>query len=230
MFLADPSVIDRFKKIEDAVKAFKDRFKTRLGAKSLLPEAQALMVLFDELVAAMPKESIFAGNARRHLGFLSHYLERGQKKNCASDIDDLCNHDLPAMRQYYHEWLVKSAAVDAELQEKVLGLLTKREFDSAVRKAFIVLTERLRLHFELPKDKDGPELVNLVFGGKSTVALPLDASQKQAYRDLFSGLYGVYRNKYAHNDCNPDWIEVLGLISFLNLILCDLASLAPKKH
>ena len=229
MFLADPSITDRFQKTEEAASAFRTRFKTRLGAKKLLPEAKALGDLFDELVGAMPKESIFGGNARRHLGFLAHYLEKGQKKECASDIEDLCDRDLPAMREYYHQWLAKSAAVDAELQSKVMGLLTKREFDSAIRKAFIVLTERLRDHFALPKDKDGPELVNLVFGSKSTVPLPLDAAQKQAYRDLFSGLYGVHRNKYAHNDCNPDWIEVLGLVSFLNLALRELAVLSAKK-
>lgn len=229
MFLADPSITERFQRIEAAAATFRDQFKSRKGAKALLPGANALIELYDELVAAMPKESIFAGSTRRHLGFLVHYLEKGQKQNCASDINELCEQDLPAMRIYYHQWLTESAAVDPELEEKVMGLLTKREFDSAIRKAFVIVTERLRGHFSLPKHLDGPELVNLAFGSKSTVPLPLDAGQKQAYRDLFSGIYGVYRNKYAHNDCNPDWIEVLGLISFLNLGLRELAALTKKK-
>lgn len=229
MFLADPSIIDRFQKLEESLQAFRKRFEGRWGAKTLLPEAKILVELYDQLIAAMPKESIFAGNTRRHLGFLVHYLERGEKKNCAADVVDLCENDVPVLRQHYYAWLAKSAAVDADLQEKVMGLLTKREFDSAIRKAFIILTERLRTRFSLPKDKDGPELVNLVFGSKSAVPLPLDNAQRQAYRDLFSGLYAVHRNKYAHNDCNPDWIEVLGLISFLNLALRELAALAPTK-
>lgn len=229
MFLADPSVIDRMQQLEQATEAFRQKFKSRLGAKKLLPEAKELVAKYDELVAVMPKESIFVGHARRHLGFLIHYLERDQKTNCESDIEQLCETDFPAMRGFYLEWLGKSAAVDAELQTKVMGLLTKREFDSAIRKSFIVLTERIRSHFKLAKGIDGPELVNQVFGSKSTVALPLDAAQKQAFRDLLAGLYGVYRNKYAHNDCNPDWIEVVGLVSFVNLALRELAGLQPPK-
>ncbi len=229
MFLADPSITDRIKNLEEGAMALHKRFKTRASAKALLLEAKALGTLYDDLVSVMPKESIFVGNTRRHLGFLIHYLESGDKKSSLSDIVDLNETDLPKIREHYRTWLEKSAAVDSELQEKVVGLLTKREFDSAIRKAFIVLTSRLRTQFSLPEDRDGPELVNLVFGSKSTVALPLDASQKQSYRDLFSGLYGTYRNKYAHNDCNPDWIEVLGLISFINLALRELAYLDPKR-
>lgn len=229
MFLADPSITERIKKLEDCAAALRKRFKTRASAKVLLPDAKALVALYDELISVMPKESIYVGNSRRHLGFLIHYLERDDKKSSLSDVVDLNDTDLPAIREYYRAWLEKSAAVDPELQEKVVGLLNKREFDSAIRKAFIVLTSRLRTQFSLPDDKDGPDLVNLAFGSKATVALPLDNSEKQSYRDLFSGLYGVYRNKYAHNDCNPDWIEVLGLISFINLALRELAYLAPNK-
>ncbi len=229
MFLADPTITDRLRKLEELAAALQKKFKSKASAKTLLPEAKALDAFYNDLVAAMPKESIFAGNTRRHLGFLKYWLERDNKKSAQSDVNDLCESDFPALREHYRTWLEKSSAVDSELQEKVVGLLTKREFDSAIRKAFIVLTSRIRSLFSLPEDKDGPELVNLVFGSKSTVAVPLDASQKQAYRDLLSGLYGTYRNRYAHNDCNPDWIEVLGLIAFINLALRDLANLDPNK-
>ena len=57
------------------------------------------------------------------------------------------------------------------------------------------MTERLRDHFALPKDKDGPEWVNLVFGSKSTVPLPLDAAQKQAVDALI-----IQTRKAAHRD------------------------------
>lgn len=79
MFLADPSVMDRLQRLEETITAFRVKFKTRLGSKKLLPEAKALVSQYDELVAIMPKEAIFSPQARRHLGFLVHYLERNQR-------------------------------------------------------------------------------------------------------------------------------------------------------
>ena len=49
------------------------------------------------------------------------------------------------------------------------GLVRTREFSSAIRQAFVVLTERLRAKYKLKPGTDGSDLVNQIYGTKSAL-------------------------------------------------------------
>lgn len=196
----------------------KEKFEAERPAAELLLDAKMLARRIDAIDAILPEKRM-AGSARRHAGFLIHYLEKGNTTSCSQDIVDICDHDLPAIVKHVRNWSNKMAYVDVDLRAGLSPLVRSREFDSAIRKAFVILKTRLCNKFDIDESIDGPALVNKIFGKDSTLLSNLDAGERQAYRDLLSGMFGLLRNRYAHNDSRPDLAELDAVIANVNLCL-----------
>ncbi|WP_229648523.1 TIGR02391 family protein, partial [Vibrio parahaemolyticus] len=169
------------------------------------------------------------GSLNRHLHFMELYLGRGRKLNAESDIRDIVFTDLPALLKQLTENRNQHTHFDLSLRDSVLPLVHGGHYDSAIRKAFIVMTDRLRRCFGITEQIDGDQLVNMVFGKGGDIALSLDDSQKQAYRNLLSGIYGVYRNKFAHNDVTPTLSEVKAVLEMINNIIIEIETLSLES-
>ena len=68
----------------------------------------------------------------------------------------------------------------------------------------------------------GADLVNQVFGTAKAPSASLPDPERQAMRDLLAGMYGVFRNKYAHGQYVPTWAETDATISMINHLLKEL--------
>lgn len=169
------------------------------------------------------------GALGRHLNFLNRYLKAGDKASCAQDIKDIVFFDLPTALRNLVSKSVDDAHVDPRLRDAVEPLMAGGHYDSAVRKVFVVLTDRLRRAFGVTDNIDGDDLVNLVFGKGGKVSVPLDESQRQAMRNLISGFYGVYRNRFAHQDVQPDLAQARALVEMANTIILDIETLAAAS-
>lgn len=196
----------------------REKFEAERPAAELLLDARMLRRRIDGIELMLPEKGM-VGSARRHAGFLIHYLEKGSTTSCAQDIVDICDHDLPAMVKHVRNWSNKMAYVDVDLRAGLSPLVRAREFDSAIRKAFVILKTRLCNKFGVDESIDGPALVNRIFGKDSTVLPGLDSGERQAYRDLLAGMFGLLRNRYAHNDSSPDLAELDAVIANVNLCL-----------
>lgn len=168
------------------------------------------------------------GSLGRHLRFLKYYLDRHDKDACYSDIKNIVFSDLPVCLYNLVRRNPEDSYLDEKLKISVMPLIQGAHYDSAIRKAFVVLTDRLRDTFGIADDIDGEELVNTVFGGKGKLQVSLDESKRQSYRNLFSGFYGVYRNKYAHADVYPTLAEVKAVIEMVNSLLSEIESMASR--
>jgi hypothetical protein len=71
--------------------------------------------------------------------------------------------------------------------------------------------------------------VNLVFGKGGKIIVEIDDSQKQAMRNLISGFYGVYRNRFSHNDIQPDLAQTRAIIEMANTIILDIEIIAGSS-
>jgi hypothetical protein len=221
-----PAEIDRVKEYAANLLA---KFNSGIAPADLLVDAKNLKHLYDALCAQLPGDVRQAGSFGRHLAFMIDHLVDGHPEHCLCDIDDICNLDLPAIEQSFRKWCNAPDHVDREIKEKVYGLLQRGEYDSAIRKGFVILKERLCAVYGIAKDKDGSELVNLIYGKQTSVTPALPAEERQAMRDLVAGLYGVFRNKYGHNDVKPAWQEVDAVLSMINCVLKKLPPIRSPR-
>lgn len=165
-------------------------------------------------------------NLGRHLTFLTHYLKKNDKVSCAGDIKDVLFFDLPVALRNLIAKSSDDQHFDQRLKDGVLPLVQGGHYDSAVRKVFVLLTDRLRRAFGVQDEMDGEDLVNLVFGKGGKIPVALDDAKKQALRNLISGFYGVYRNRFAHNDIEPNLAQARSIIEMANTIILDIEAIA----
>jgi hypothetical protein len=227
VLLYEKQVRNHIRKIREYAVDIRGRFECGRPARELLRDAEHLRHLVEELVVMLPKEvsDESTGSLHRHQAWLVRRLREGDPEACRSDIEDICARDLDAIEEEFVNWT--TARFDEELAEKVTTLLARREWDSAIRKAFVVLKSRLVKRFGAKKDIDGTDLVNSIFGKESAVT-GLVGPERQAWRDLLAGLYGVYRNKYGHEDAEAPWHEVDAVLAMVNAVLLALDEMSGR--
>jgi len=162
------------------------------------------------------------GNLGRHLTFLTHYLKKDDKASCAQDIKDILFFDLPTTLRSLIAKASDNSHFDQRLRDGVMPLVDGGHYDSAVRKVFVLLTDRLRRAFGVQDEIDGEDLINLVFGRGGKIPVALDEPKRQAFRNLISGFYGVFRNRFAHNDAHPDLAQTAAILEMANTIISEL--------
>ena len=219
---------DEFDRVRQYATNLRRSFEIGRASEELLLDTRNLQVLCGSLRELLPEEVRGATNLGRHLGFMVFYLEKDEAQNCRGDIADICDKDLVELEAAFREWVRAAVKYDDELARGVSDLLVRREYDSAMRKAFVILRGRLAARFGVGSGVDGDALVNQVFGGKPHAALRLDDGERQAWRNLLAGLFGVFRNRVAHEDVQPSWQEADAVISMVNHVLTSLDQIAPR--
>ena len=169
-------------------------------------------------------------NLSRHLHFLKYWLDREDKQGCFSDVKDIVFNDLPTTLKNLVKSTPQDSHFDQSLRDAVLPLVQGGHYDSAIRKAFIVLSDRLRRAFGVVDEHvDGEALANMVFGKGGKIPVVLDEAKKQCYRNLISGFYGVYRNKFAHHDVATSLSEVKAILEMVNNIIIEIEKISAAS-
>ena len=194
------------------------KFDNGAAASELLIDTNELAARIRVLSGLLP-EGISLGDWSRKIYFMEVYLKKGEPSGCHGDLVAFVNDSLPEAAIQVRKWGGTFAYLDPQLRQSVAHLVRLRDFSSAVRAAFVVLTERLRGRFGLSAGVDGPALVNEIYGSRSMLTPHLDAGDRQAIRDYLSGAYGVLRNKYAHGNPPTDLAELEATIATVNLAL-----------
>lgn len=219
MFLYEYRIRDEFDRVKQYAENLRAKFTAGASPEELLLDRDNLATLSGNLEDLLPEEVRGRSGLERHLAWMQLRLREGKPDLCRGDIEDTCLIDLPTLEKHFRDWCASSIHYDQELVEKVSDLLIGREFDSAIRKAFVILKTRLVSRFGVPNDLDGAPLANRLFSQSGNLASTLDASERQAMRDLLAGLYGIYRNKYGHQDIKAPWHEADAVLSMINFIL-----------
>lgn len=185
---------------------------------ALLMDAQLLERRLRLLEGMMPVSPL-AGDPFRRTQWMVFYLKKGNTEGCRSDIVGLTEFDLPAIEKQVRDWSADLAYMDAELRRELSPLIRTKQFDSAIRKAFVILKSRLCKKFSLSEQLDGPDLVNQLFGRGSSHLQEMEAGKRQALRDLFAGLFGLLRNEFAHNNLEASVSDLDAVVTNVNLCL-----------
>lgn len=211
-------------RLRDYADNLRQKFDLGRDAPELLLDAESLDQRLREIIDCLPAQDM-SGNCRSHLSWLVRRLKEGNVRACRQDIEDLADRDIPGTIEKLRQWSMELQHLDGELRAAVTPLIKTMQFDSAIRKSFLVLTERLRAHYDLPNGKDGEDLVNQAFGKDSSFNASLDASRRSALRNYFAGIYGVIRNKFAHGDHEATIAELEAALASVNLGLQILGEL-----
>jgi hypothetical protein len=156
-------------------------------------------------------------------------LDRNDKDACQGDIRDIVFWDLPTVLRNLAETTYEYQHYDQKLKDGVVPLINGKHYDSAMRKIFVILTDRLRRAFGVTEEMDGDDLVNLVFGRGGRIPVALDEPKRQAMRNLISGFYGVYRNRIAHNDVEIGMAQTRAILEMANTIILDIEAIATTS-
>jgi len=116
--------------------------------------------------------------------------------------------------------------LDERLKERCLPVLATgandpRNWDTAVRNASVVLEERLRFVGGITDPHIvSKQLANAVFGqtGSKAGSFNVD-SEREGYRDLYAGVMGAFRNRFAHRWNDPTPEDGGAIMIFINLLL-----------
>ncbi|EGJ33705.1 MULTISPECIES: TIGR02391 family protein [Moorena] len=118
--------------------------------------------------------------------------------------------------------------LDPELLKRCHCLLNtcgddSKAWDKDVRTATVFLEERLKKLGKIDnsnKNATGEDIVNKIFSPKKSVLKgKLDDSDLQAYRNLYAGMMGVFRNPYAHGFIDPPPEVGRAIILFIDVLL-----------
>ena len=219
MLIYEYRIRDEFDKVKQYAENLRAKFNTGTIPEDLLLDRDNLYTLFKNLEETLPKEVRGGTGFERHLVWIKKRLNENNPDLCQGDIDDICLSDIPKLEKLFRDWCANSIHFDQELVEKVSDLLIRQEYDSAIRKAFVILKSRLVSKLKGSSNLDGADLVNRLFGKSGSLTSILDDKERQAMRDLLAGLYGVFRNKYGHEDIEPPWHEADAVLSMINYIL-----------
>jgi hypothetical protein len=229
MLLYEYRIRKQLARISSYAESLQSKFEAAAPVAELLADAENLSALWDAFAPTLPEGFAEVSSMGRHLWWMKKRLKEGSPEQCKGDIEDIVKHDLPTIESNFNAWLEHSSHFDTELVSKTSDLVAMRQLDSAVRKAFVILTARLRTLGGVTEPLDGAELVNKVFGKSAPSTLPLDDATRQGLRDLLAGLYSIYRNTYAHEDVHIEWYEADGIIAAINMILLQLQP-PPEKE
>ena len=192
MLLYEYRVRDEFTRLREYAQNIRAKFERKTDPSDLLLDARNLKALYTHLDSMLPEEVQGRSNLRRHISFMEHWLVKDSRHGCQGDITDICERDIPELENAFQSWCKNPDHYDSELAVAIADLVAPHQLDSAIRKSFVVLKERLCIRFQASQDLDGPELVNTIFGKKSNVVKNLAEHERQAMRDLLCGMYGVF--------------------------------------
>lgn len=218
MLLYEYQVRDQFDNVRSVAGRMKEKFLAGATPEDILADRDIVETAYKQLDKLLPPE-VDRGDFERHLNWIQYWMGQNKPESCRRDVESLCDFDLPHLERGFRDWAASHTHYDAEFAAQVGPLLRDRHLDSAVRKAFVILKERMVTIFGLPHNLDGTDLVNAVFGRKGKVAEQVPPEEQQAVRNLLDGLYGVFRNLYGHRNVEPEWYETETILSGVNWTL-----------
>jgi len=218
MLLYVDEIQNELEAISEYAKIINNKFLDESNDTTLLLDAQGLLKRMEYLASVLP-ESCSLTHGLRHARFLVHYLEKDDKESCSQDIRDIIESDIPNCAFEVKKWALNITYSDWELRNEIKVLIRTGQFDSAIRKSFIILKERICNKYDISREFDGVDLINQLFGKKSSHFNYMPQNEKQAHRDLFSGLFGLVRNRYAHQNVEASLTELDAVISGINYCL-----------
>ncbi|QGP92671.1 hypothetical protein MGLY_20590 [Neomoorella glycerini] len=159
----------------------------------------------------------------RHISFGMYYSTKQPGiQGIQGNLQDIILYDIPAIRQWILEFM--EGHIDGELLEVTKKRLQNNDYIGAVRAAFPLFSQRMRLSFGIDASvKDGAKLIDKVFGETTTIHLRngaiLTGKEKESFNSLLKGLYQLVRNNAIHEHDSITLEQADAALATLNYVL-----------
>lgn len=134
----------------------------------------------------------------RHIHFVRKGLREGNEGWVQGNASDIKKVDVPELRKKIQDYFQGFHFLPQELRAEVVPLLEAGEFDSAVRKAFLVLKEKAVKRHRMPKAHDGQDMASFLFSSTGVIKVHADEKRRKAFHDFASGFFRFFRNEFMH--------------------------------
>ena len=141
---------------------------------------------------------------------------------CAGDASDIGSQDIPDVLTRFDRWYERQSPSAFGLEERVNPLIAAGQLDSALRRAWVFFKTRVVEMFDLPAGLDGSPLFNALFSDRGKLVDVLTNSEREAYLNLFRGLYVLNRNEIGHNEIEMDPEQFEAVLAIINSALVRL--------
>ena len=148
-------------------------------------------------------------------------LAGGLPGNVKHDGQDIIKGDIPKLMKLFDDWYAQQSPVDADLSKELNRYISNGEMDTGLLIAWRYFKTSTTKGIRVRWDLDSHRLFVALFGQNgATASLFPDNVQREGYRNLFEGLYTLYRAPFAHNsDVQYDPAEAQAILSFINSML-----------
>lgn len=181
---------------------------------------------------------VSATSLRRHLAFISRNHGRGRPEDSDGDVRDIRERDLMEVVQEVTDWIATTD--NTEVAEAAGSAWERRDYDGAVRSAFVRLETRMRERARVSATDGGMvgrRLVNRLLpdNGVSARWNPegllgrLKEQEQVAARELFLGALGLFRNATGHRETGYTREEAADVLSLIALCFRLLAKVSPAE-
>jgi hypothetical protein len=139
MLLYEYRVRQEFERLKTYAQAVREKFEASATTEDLLRDTENLSIIYTRLVEKLPPEVSKRTNLPRHLAWMKKWLGEGNPSGCTVDIRDICVFDIPELEEQFIAWHSRGVHFDTELRQGIEDLILNRQYDSAVRRGFVIL-------------------------------------------------------------------------------------------
>ena len=171
----------------------------------------------------LPPEIGSKNGLSRHVEIGRHVVNKRRPWEWRGDPQTILNHDLPNLLDRFEAWYETASGLDPEYVRRLESFDRGEHINSAEREVWTIFKTRVTETYDLPRNLDGRDLADRLFGGNDPAVSFLSESERRGYHNLFMGLYTLFRNEVAHNDREPNPAATDAVIALIGVCLGRIA-------
>lgn len=220
MLILEYKIAELFIELEKLAQSLKKTLESdKIDYDEAILKLDLLNNKFSELERLLPKLNTDRIDAfHRHISFIRRYILNQNLSQ--GNLEDIIQSDIPGIKDAYYVHLKTFPYLDSVLKEECESLLANAEYDSAIRKAFLIMKDRAVSKYNAPVNLDGEALVNYLFAPDSgKIVVDQDRTKQVAFRNFCAGFFSFFRNTYAHNLVDNPEFAAESVLATINMIL-----------
>ncbi|HEX9758413.1 MAG TPA: TIGR02391 family protein [Nitrospiria bacterium] len=158
----------------------------------------------------------------RHLWFVKRYIGTDRHKLVPHNLRDIVEFDIPIIRNEFKNHIMANPSIHPRFREECGDLIAVGEFDSVIRKGFVIIRELAKRRFPLLEGSqiDGINLMQKLFDNNSgLIRVHTEKDKQGGFRDIAKGLYAWARNDEMHNLRDRPVYEIECIMMLINQIM-----------